>query len=321
MTTADIHHLRGALLRALVALTPLLQRQFGVFALEQAAALGVARQRVAELARTGLLERVRAGVYRATLYPASWEAAWMGGFLAAGPDAVISGRAAAHLHGLRFTRSTSRPDLELTIPRRGSRRRAGPSVVTELHLRPEDVVRSGPWRLTSVAWTLCSLAYDLGVERFERAVDAAIAGGKVTIEELGRTATRFRWCTGIPVIREVLARHDPRVRRTWSDAERTFLRALRRAGLPLPEPNVRVEDADGNRRYLDFAYLEWRIMIEIDVFVDHRRTVGRHHDGHRQNALVGDWLPLRFDELDLRYDLDRVVADVRRALEAAGAHL
>lgn len=319
METDELDHVRGALLRALLAITPLLQAQFGVLAVGQASDVGVARQRLAELCRTGLLARVRTGIYRATQYPVSWEAAWMGELLAAGPDAVVSGRAAAYLHGLRFTRSSSRPDLELTVPRHGRRRRAGPAVVTELHLLAVDVVRRGPWRLTSVAWTLCSLAHSLGVDGFERAVDAAIAGGKVTIEELGRTATRFRWCTGMPVIREVLRRHDPRVRLTRSDAERTFLRALRRAGLPLPDPNVRVLDAQGDRRYLDFAYEEWRIMIEIDVFGDHGRSIGRHHDGRRQNALVPTWIPLRFDELDLRYRLDQVVDDVRRALLAAGA--
>lgn len=319
--TTDLDHVRGALLRSLLALTPTLQRQFGVLAVGQAEDAGVARQRLAELCRTGLLERVRTGIYRATLYPPSWEAAWMGQLLAAGPDAVISGRAAAYLHDLRFTWSGARPDLELTVPRRGRRRRSGPAVVTELNLLAGDTVRSGPWRLTSVAWTLCSLAYVLGLERFEKAVDAAVAGGRVTIEELGRTATRFRYCTGIPVIREVLQRHDPRVRLTRSEAERLFLRALRRAGLPPPEVDHRVTDADGHRRYLDFAYPPWRIMIEIDVFGDHLRTIGRHHDGHRQNALVGEWTPLRFDELDLRYDLDRVVQEVRRALRDAGAVL
>lgn len=315
-------HLRPAVLEALLALTPLLQRQFGVFAAAQLAELGVPRQRLTELVRAGLLARRSRGVYRSTQYPESWRAAWMADYLAGGPGVVVAGRAAAYLHGLRQAGVRSRPDLELAVPRGTRRRKATVSpITTEVHLTSADIVVSGPWRLTSVAWTLCCLAYGLGVERSERAVDAAIAGGRVTIEELGRTATRFRYCTGMPVIREVMHRHDPRMRLTRSEAERLFLRALRRAGLPLPTADVRVIDADGQRRYLDFAYEEWRIMIEIDVFVDHGRTVGRHHDGHRQNALVGGWTPLRFDELDLRYGMDRVVEDVRRTLRDAGAEL
>lgn len=314
-----LRRLRPAVVAALLALTPLLQRRFGVFTAEQAETAGVLRQRLHDLARAGLITRIYRGVYMSSQYPSSWEAMWMAALLAAGPDAVVSGAAAAFLHGLTHAGVGSRPSVEITIPRGARRRTSGPKVVTELHLTPADVVEKGPWRVTSVAWTLCSLAYGLGVGKLERALDAAVAAGKTTTQLAGETATRFRHCTGMPVIREVLQRHDPAVRLTRSEAERLFLRILRAAGLPLPDANVRVLDDDGNRRYLDFAYEEYRIMIEIDVFGEHLRAIGRHHDGHRQNALVSDWRPLRFDELDLRYAPERVVDDVRRALRAAGA--
>lgn len=316
-----LRRLRPAVVDALVALTPLFQRQFGVFTAEQAVAAGMLRQRLHDLGRAGLITRLYRGVHMATQYPSSWEAMWMAALLAAGPDAVVSGSAAAFLHGLTHAEVSSRPPVEITIPRGARFRTSGPKVVTERHLTADDIVAKGPWRLTSVAWTLCSLAHGLGVEQLERALDAAVAAGKTTTALAGEAATRFRYCTGMPVIREVLQRHDPAVRLTRSEAERLFLRVLRAAGLPLPEANVRVFDDHGNRRYLDFAYEEYRIMIEIDVFGEHLRTIGRHHDGRRQNALVSDWRPLRFDELDLRYAPERVVDDVRRALRAAGAEV
>lgn len=304
----------------LAAVAPFAAAQFGVFTTAQAASVGVDRQRLHDLLRSGLVERRYRGVYAVTTTADSWEQRGMAGLLAAGPDACLSGLAAAKLHGLpQLGVARTRPRLEWTIPRGGRRRRGGPPVVTELHLAPGDVVCRGPWRLTSPAWTIFSQARRLGVERTERALDAAVAGDFLTIAEAGDTAIRFRRCVGMPVIREVIRRHDPAVRLTRSEAERIFLRALRKVGLPLPRANVRVTDAYGDRRYLDFAYVEHHLMIEIDVHDSHTRTVGRHHDGHRQNGLVPPWSPLRFDELDLVYHLDRVVADVRRALVEVGA--
>lgn len=307
--------------RALLALAPAMQRQFGVVTTEQATGVGVSSQRIAELVHAGAVRRLYRGVYVSTQYPDSWECRWMAGLLAAGPEALISGRAAAFLHELRHVRVTSRPELELTIPRDAVRRRSGPAVVTELNLTAEDRVQLGCWQLASVAWTIFTLAGRLGLDQTEKALDAAVADGKVTVESAGRTATRFRWCVGMPVIREVLARLDPAVRLTRSEAERFLLRILRKAGLPLPAANVSVRDAEGGRRYLDFAYEDLRIAIEVDVHGDHGRPVGRRHDGHRQNALSGAWRFLRFDEVDLRYDPERVVRDVRRALEDAGVDL
>lgn len=306
---------------ALLALAAVMRRQFGVVTTAQAADVGVSSQRIAELVQAGAIRRLYRGVYVSAQYPDSWEAQWMAGLLAAGPEAVISGRAAAFLHELRHVHVTSRPDLEVTIPRTATRWRGGPDVVTEVHLTDEDRVQVGSWLLTSVAWTIFTLAHRLGVDQTEKALDAVVADGALTIPDAGRTAARFRHCTGMPVIREVLSRLDPAVRLTRSEAERLFRRILRKAGLPLPAANVAVRDADGGRRYLDFAYEDLRIAIEIDVHVDHGRSVGRRHDGHRQNALTGTWRILRFDEVDLRYAPERVVRDVRRALVGAGVDL
>jgi very-short-patch-repair endonuclease len=311
---------RTSLIAHLAALVPFVTRQFGVFTVAQAASVGVSRQRLHDLARAGLLIRRYRGVYAVATSPDSWDQRAMAGLLAAGPDACVSGLAAAKLHGLSHLGVTSsQPALEWTIPRTGRRSTDGPSVVTEQHLTDADVVARGAWRLTSAAWTIFTQAHRLGVDRTERALDAAVAAGDVRSSQAGETATRFRRCVGMPVIREVLLRHDPAVRLTRSEAERILLRALRRAGLPAPQVNVRVVDAYGQRRYLDFAYVAWKVMIEVDVHSSHTRTVGRHHDGHRQNGLVPPWVPLRFDELDLVYELDRVVADVRRTLVAVGA--
>lgn len=300
-------------------LAPLLRKQFGAFTTRQAEAAGVSRSAIVRMEQRSEVVRLYRGVYLACSYPDTWQARWMAAALVAGPRAVVSHMAAAYLHGLQHTTGRRRPDVELTTPRHHYLRRAGIRAHTAEHLTAEDVTRLGAWPIATVAWTLCSIASLLGVNRFERALDAAVASGQVTSGRVAATAQRFRWCSGVSVVRTVLERHLPGIRLTRSEAERTFLRLLRHAGLPLPEVNVRVIDAGGSVRYLDFAYRQWRIAIEIDVHDSHLRPVGRNRDGHRQNDLVTAWTPLRFDELDLLYGADQVVAEVRRALVAAGA--
>lgn len=292
-----------------------------MFTIAQAAKAGVDRSVVTRMRQRREVARLARGVYAAATYPDSWQRRWMAALLAAGDGAVVSHRAAAHLLGLQHTRTAARPDLELTVPRGRYRRPAEVVVHRAAHLTPGDVARVGAWPVTSVAWTLCSLAMTIGIDQLERALDAAVAAGTVTAESFATTATRFRSCAGMPIVRAVIDRSLPEVRMTRSEAERTFLRLLRRARMPLPEVNLRVIDAAGHVRYLDFAYPQWGIAIEIDVHDSHLRVVGRNRDGHRQNDLVPAWIPLRFDELDLRFAPDAVVEQVRRALVAAGAPL
>lgn len=305
----------------LLRLAPFLRAQFGAFTLAQAASVEVGSATVARMRQRGEVVRLARSVYGACAYPDSWQLRWMAALLAMGPNAVVSHLAAAYLHGLEHTGTRRRPEVELTVPRHHYRRPAAVVVHRMLHLTAADMTRVGPWPITSVAWTLCSLAVRLGADRLERAVDAAVAAGSTTGDEFAATAARFRHCPGMPVIQLVLARHLPGLHMTRSQFERWFFRLLRDAGLPLPEVNVRVIDAAGNVRYLDFAYPQWRIAIEIDVHDSHLRALGRHRDGGRQNDLVPAWVPLRFDEFDLRYSPSDVVAQVRRALLAAGAPL
>lgn len=302
----------------LLPLAPLVQRQFGAFTTEQAREHGLDRRRLSELHRHGEVRRLHRGVYAASLFADTWQQRWMAALLAAGAHAAISHLAAAHLHRLEFTGARQRPDLEIVLPRHRTltvnevRR-----LHTAVHLTPADLVTAGSWTVTSVPWTLCSLAHRLGVARTVKAVDAAIAANRLTVDTFGEVVVRFRYCPGIVVLREVTERLLPEVRLTRSDAERMFLRLLAAADLPLPEANVRVVDAAGHRRYLDFAYREERVAIEIDVHDAHLRAIGRNRDGFRQNDLVAEWIVLRFDELDLRFAPQEVVRQVGQALRAA----
>lgn len=304
------------------ALAPLARRQFGVFTTSQAATVGVQAWTLTKMVRRGDAARLFHGVYRLTVYPDRWELRWLAALLAVGDHAAVSHRAAAHLHGLQHTRTKDRPGLELTIPRSAvDPVIADVRVHTQVGITSGDVVQVGVWRLTSVAWTLATLAHPLGPTRTERAVGSAVANAQTTIDDLARATVRRRWCPGAPVMRAALRRLSPSVRMTRSEAERLFLRLCLEAGLPIPDLNLRVGDDAGRTRYLDAAWPEFGLCVEIDVHPDHRGTIGRSSDGRRQNDLVSRWTILRFDEFDLEYDPAYVVERVRTTLRSAGAEV
>ncbi|MBW3561802.1 MAG: type IV toxin-antitoxin system AbiEi family antitoxin domain-containing protein [Actinobacteria bacterium] len=209
--------------------------QFGAFSTQQAEQAEVLRKDILRLREQGEVVRLFRGVYAFTLFPDTWEMRAVAAQLVAGASAALSHLSAALVLGLPYLRIPRSPELELTVPR-GRRRWSLPLKIHEsLHIRPIDVVEQGPFRVTSVEWTLCSLAFGLGLERFERALAGIVARGRTTRERMAATAERFDWCTGAPTIRAALLRYLPEVRWTRSRAERAFLRILRDAGLPLPE--------------------------------------------------------------------------------------
>lgn len=303
----------------LLALAPVLRRQFGVFTVDQARDVGVPAWLLSELCGKGELERLYRGVYGSVLHPDGADRRWMAAQLAGGDRVVISHLAAAHLHGLQYTGTRRRPDLELST-RRGARRLPGKlRVHTQVPFRDTDVTDVGVWRVTSVPWTLASLAYRLGPSRTEQAVGAAIAGDLLTVDELAGCVPRLRFCAGVQILRDLITRLSPDLRLTRSEAERLVLRLVSEAGLPKPEVNHRVVDASGHVRELDLAWPAWGVCVEIDLHPSHQGTIGRHADGRRQNDLVTQWTILRFDDLDLQFDAVSVVEVIRRTLAHAGA--
>jgi very-short-patch-repair endonuclease len=92
---------------------------------------------------------------------------------------------------------------------------------------------------------------------------------------------------------------------------------LRAAGLP---PPVRQHEVViGDRRYfLDFAYPDERVMIEIDGWEARGRRETFETDRARQNRLMlAGWTPLRFTARSLRERAHEVVATVATAVRCA----
>ncbi|HEX4776127.1 MAG TPA: DUF559 domain-containing protein [Acidimicrobiia bacterium] len=99
--------------------------------------------------------------------------------------------------------------------------------------------------------------------------------------------------------------------------EARFERLLRVAGLPAP---VRQHEVlvGSHRYFLDFAYPEARVMIEVDGWEARGRRETFETDRARQNRLMlAGWTPLRFTARSLRERPHEVVATVATAVRCA----
>jgi len=134
-----------------------------------------------------------------------------------------------------------------------------------------------------------------------------------------------------PDIAEVLDRR-PAVRRrlliietvrdcaggSHSVGELNITALCRRARLPLPTRQLRRRDAAGRLRYLDACFDDWKLVVEIDGA--HHADVGQMWDDcARQNdLLLAGYVVLLYPVYVVRNQPQRVVAEIRAALLAAG---
>jgi hypothetical protein len=128
--------------------------------------------------------------------------------------------------------------------------------------------------VTTPAWMLLDLAVTLGAADLARTVEEARVLRLVTpadIERLPRRPGRAALAATLCV--------EPRL--TRSEAERLLLRVIRRAGLPLPETNVRVLGHE-----VDALWPEQRLIVEIDGFAAHGMPAAFERDRARDAQLA-----------------------------------
>jgi very-short-patch-repair endonuclease len=99
-------------------------------------------------------------------------------------------------------------------------------------------------------------------------------------------------------------------RRARSDLEEDFFALVSSRQLPLPETNVKL-----GRWEVDFLWRAQRLVVEIDSFLYHHGSIAFLDDHARDLDLrqLG-FTALRYSELQLREEPDRIAADVAAAL-------
>ncbi|SDV00073.1 Very-short-patch-repair endonuclease [Microlunatus sagamiharensis] len=222
------------------------------------------------------------------------------------PDAVLTGAAAARL----TFRPTARVDV---VEAATTRQLERPGFRLVRRRVPDELVweRKG-LRLTAPALT----ALDLALEDAD-AIDDVLRTRAATLTGLaealdltaGRRGNRQR-------LRHLLdSRDEP-----WSAAERLCHRLLREAGISGWKANLPVR-AGGRRYYLDVAFADAMLVVEIDGRLHEDDVDVFENDRWRQNALVLEgWTVLRFTWAMLRDRPDHVVQTIRDALLLTSTH-
>lgn len=268
-----------------------------------------AQLRAAGLSPSGIRRRVVAGrlhpelhgVYRVGHRAPSLLAHYAAAVLAAGPGAVLAGRAAARLHELLKTGGPA-PEVATTRHRKVSR-----VLVRRVRsLAPEDVTVSRGIPCTSVARTLVDLAGRLTTEELADLHHVAGVRHRVEPDAVLAALARRPNARGAANLKAVVVGDLPAL---LSRLEKRFRAHLAASGFPLPgEVNKKT---DG--RCVDCRFAEHRFTVELDGYLFHRSRKAWEADRQREREAYarGDAFR-RFTWRDVVEDttyMDAVLAD------------
>jgi very-short-patch-repair endonuclease len=268
--------------------------------------------------RGGRWQRVDRGVYLIAGASWDWPTQQLAAVLAAGPGAAASHLAAARLWDLP---GFAKASLEVSIPRGRRYRRPGVRTHESTDLDRCAIVQRDGVPVTDADRTLLDLGRYVGRQRLDRAIEAARRAGHVSWSSLTATlavhARRGR--PGVRRLRGVILSSAHREEVTDTDMELIVLSIIREAGLPEPVLHHRVDEWGRFVAEVDLCYPDLRIAIECDGSI-HLDAAVRERDLARQNDLVlAGWTVLRFSWDRVRARPDRVVAEIRAAIDAAQA--
>jgi very-short-patch-repair endonuclease len=236
--------------------------------------------------RVGRLHRVHRGVYAVGHKRLTFEGRCKAAVLACGPEAALSHRAAAGLWGILALPSGV---LDVTVPRRGGRRRRkGIRLHRSTTLHPAQTTLLAGIPVTTPARTLADLRRCATPDEHEGARRRAELRG----HRLGDQA-----------------RAEPD--RTRTELERRFLALCRRDGLPTPEVNVPI-----GGYVVDFLWRDAGLVVETDGYRFHGGRAAFEYDYRRQARLVAAGFDvLRFTWRQVVDEPEEVLAAVRARLD------
>jgi very-short-patch-repair endonuclease len=256
------------------AIDDLARRQHGVFSRDQALAAGVTPRMVTTRRAAGEWVTLARGVYALRAAPFTWLRQVKAAELSIA-GAVVSHRAAAHLHGIEGHPAGA---IDLVVDRRPPA-----SALAQVH-RCESFrfTRRSGLRVTSVPLTVVHLASVEARARLSRTVDEVLASGLVRLDELLVEAERRAagHPRGIGSLLEILdACGDGYVPPT-SELERRLWEVLDDPRLPASERQVPFPWSSAGRERVDAVLPSWRRIIEADG----RRWHTRRADFERDRA-------------------------------------
>jgi very-short-patch-repair endonuclease len=276
--------------------------QHGVISRAQLVAAGVGPNGIRERLRDGRLHPLFRGVYLVGHAVEPRYARQMGAVLACGAGALLSYRSAIELWELLpYT-----GELHVTVPR-ARPHRAGIIVHRSKPLDPRDYGRIEGIPVTNVGRSLLDFAELSSLRELERAFDEART--QRLIRNVDDVIARHPGRRGVKALASLL---DSVPTLTQSEAEELFLALIRKAGLPLPEVNVRVGPWQ-----LDFYWRAHGLNVEVDGHRYHslEKAIARNHV--RDADLEASGIRVRrVTAREIATTPEVVIARVARALSA-----
>jgi len=276
------------------AVAELAQAQHAVFGLSQLVEAGWSVSAVHKRTAAHQLHRVFHTVYSivppALLRREGW---WMAAVLACGPGAVLSHRSAAALHALRPYNGTK---IDITIPRRSSRRHADVRLHRSTTLLDADTTVVDGIPCTTVARTMFDLADALNRRGLERAFDQSevleLFDLTAIQDQLARNHGRRKACGMVTL---VLTEHYIGTTPTWNDFEERFYVISDDVGTPRPQVQQPLLLGDGGPVITpDFMWPEKRLIIETDGKKFHGTRQSFESDRRKDQRLtLAGWTVIR----------------------------
>ncbi|HJR86456.1 MAG TPA: type IV toxin-antitoxin system AbiEi family antitoxin domain-containing protein [Acidimicrobiia bacterium] len=290
-------------------------QQSGYVTRRQALACGMTAAAIRHRTESGRWKVVRPGLYLLPGFALS-----LRGRLAAACvflGAVVSHESAAELHGLPGLRVGL---AVVTTSIRGTHRFPDVVVHQSTDLTADHVVSIDLLPVTSPIRTVIDLAANLKPAAIGRMIDRLVIERRATLDaicvEVERLARR-----GKPGIRTMRRALEPRVGITLladSELEQLALRFLSDWGFPDPVLQFPLPWRSARPGRVDFAYPQWRLIIEIDGRAWHATLEAFENDRLRDNhALLAGWRVLRITYRMLKENPGMVRDMIQRAIDGS----
>lgn len=290
-------------------LMELAAEQLGLISLRQIATAGFTEKVVRPRLRDKEWLKLQRGWYRTSTGPMTLEQRKLATQLIAGPQAVISHLTAARHHKLDVPRTEL---IDVTVPHgcHGAQYDHA-RIYRTRELPEEDVVRSGPLRVTSVERTVIDASSVLQGTWLSGLVYSALRRGDEMANRLflallsqggGRKGARR--------IRALLLRQTGEFGIPRSVAETFFKELAEKAGV-----QPRAQYKLGPKQTVDFSFPAHKVVVEIDSWTHHGSFTAYRTDRQRDvNSVRDGWIPLRFTWHDVTTDRATVVSQILAVL-------
>lgn len=294
------------------ALVELAAGQHQVFSRAQARDVGLSPSALSRRIASGRLVACGTSALHLAGVTLAYRGRLMAGLLDLGPEALVSGRAAAHLHGLD---GFGEGPLEFLVPRAlRNRRTAGAVRSTDAPLTRLDVVMLDGLRCTSATRTVVELLAHATPDEAGDALASATRRRRTApevvrrrLDDLGRSGRG-----GVRVLDRLLAEGS-----VESGLERRFVRLVAGSGLPMPQLQRRYELPGVGVARVDFEFATFPLVVEVGGRRGYLSHEERQRQERRRNALQLRGKTIYFfTRDDVFEDADYVVATLLGALRA-----